>query len=121
MNWINAVIVVAGILSNASASVLIKIAMRTHSTLSAGALWQLATNKILILGIFLYGCAFVLYAAALSRLPLNVAHPILTAGAIGAVACASAFLLGEAFRWNTIVGLLLVTLGVIFISVNTSH
>lgn len=120
MNWINVAIVVAGILSNASASVLIKVAMRTIPT-SPAMLWQLATNWILLLGIFLYGCAFVLYAAALSRLPLNVAHPILTAGAIGAVACASAFLLGETFRWNTIVGLILVSTGVVFISLNTSH
>ncbi|MBB0025677.1 MULTISPECIES: EamA family transporter [Ralstonia] len=119
MNWINVVIVMAGILSNASASVLIKIAMRA-TPLSIESLWQVISNWTLLVGVFMYGCAFVLYAAALSRIPLNVAHPVLTAGAIGAVACASAFLLGETFRWNTIAGLILIALGVIFISITPS-
>lgn len=38
------------------------------------------------LGLGLYGGAFLLYAAALARLPLNVAHPVLTSGAVATVA-----------------------------------
>jgi hypothetical protein len=34
------------------------------------------------LGLGLYGAVFVVYAAALARLPFNVAHPVLTSGAV---------------------------------------
>jgi hypothetical protein len=38
------------------------------------------SNWPLWLGLALYGAAFLLYAAVLARLPLNVTHPVLTLG-----------------------------------------
>mgnify|MGYP003946516843 CR=1 FL=1 len=107
-----------GILANASASVLVKMAMmppRKFPSLSdpVGAL----SNIPFWLGLFLYGAAFLLYAASLSRLPLNVAHPILTAGAIATVAVFSALLFHETFYWTTILGIVLVIVGVALITV----
>lgn len=110
MKWL---ILALGILSNASASVLVKLAMmpprkfpslaEPMATLSNWPFW---------LGLALYGSAFLLYAAALARLPLNVAHPVLTAGAIATVALSSFFIFRETFHWTTVVGILLVVAGV---------
>jgi small multidrug resistance pump len=116
MKWL---ILVTGIMSNASASVLIKLAMmppRRFPTLDDPL--SVLRNWPLLLGVVLYGAAFVLYAAALARLPLNVAHPILTAGAVGTVAIASALILREAFPWTTILGIAFVAVGVGLISLS---
>jgi multidrug transporter EmrE-like cation transporter len=114
MKWL---IQLVGIISNASASVLIKLAMlppRKFPTVADPL--SLLRNWPLCLGLFLYGATFLLYAAALAKLPLNVAHPILTAGAVGTVALASAFLLREPFPWTTTLGVGLVAAGVALIS-----
>ncbi|WP_315974672.1 DMT family transporter [Pseudomonas sp. 5P_3.1_Bac2] len=110
MKWL---ILILGILSNASASVLVKLAMlppRKFPSLSdpIGAV----SNWPFWLGLGLYGAAFVLYAAALARLPLNVAHPVLTAGAVATVALFSVVFFRESFHWTTGAGIVLVIAGV---------
>lgn len=114
MKWL---ILFLGIAANASASVLVKIAMmppRRFPSL-ADPLGTLA-NWPFWLGLGLYGGAFLLYAAALSRLPLNVAHPILTCGAVAAVSVLSMLVFHEPFHWTTVLGILLVITGVALIS-----
>lgn len=106
-------------MTNASASVLIKIAMtppRKFPTFS-DPLASL-TNWPFWIGLGLYGTAFLLYAAALARLPLNIAHPILTSGAVVAVAISSNLFFNESFDWMTIAGIIFVIAGVALI---TSH
>jgi multidrug transporter EmrE-like cation transporter len=110
-----------GIAANASASVMIKVAMsppRAFPSLSDPAAALL--NWPFWLGLALYGAAFVLYAAALAHLPLNVAHPILTAGAIATVATCSVVILREPFYWTTAFGIALVMAGVAMISLRAS-
>jgi multidrug transporter EmrE-like cation transporter len=68
------------------------------------------------LGLGLYGAAFLLYAAALARLPLNVAHPVLTSGAVASVALCSALIFRESFHWTTGAGIFLVIVGVALIT-----
>jgi multidrug transporter EmrE-like cation transporter len=72
------------------------------------------------LGLILYGAAFLLYAAALTRLPLNVAHPVLTSGAVAAVALLSLVVFGEQFYWTTVAGIMLVIAGVVLITVRVA-
>jgi hypothetical protein len=72
------------------------------------------------LGLGLYGAAFLLYAASLEKLPLNVAHPILTAGAVASVAACSLLIFREPFQWTTVAGILLVFAGVLLITVRVS-
>lgn len=114
MKWL---ILILGILSNASASVLVKLAMMPPrefpSLKNPGAI---LANWPLWVGVGLYGAAFLLYAAALAKLPLNVAHPILTTGAIAAVALCSFVIFKEPFYWTTVLGLILVVAGVVLIS-----
>ena len=78
--------------------------------------WAALSNWPFWLGLGLYGAAFLLYAAALARLPLNVAHPVLTAGAVAAVALLSVLIFKEPFHWTTGAGILMVIAGVALIT-----
>lgn len=118
MKWL---ILILGIASNASASVLVKIAMmppRKFPSLSDP--MAALSNWPFWLGLGLYGAAFLFYAAALARLPLNVAHPVLTSGAIAAVASCSWLIFCEPFHWTNIAGILLVVAGVLLITVRVA-
>lgn len=118
MKWL---ILVLGIAANAFASVLIKVAMmppRRFPSLTDP--WAALSNWPFWLGLGLYGGAFLLYAAALARLPLNVAHPILTSGAVAIVALLSVLILREPFHWTIGAGILLVIAGVVLITARVS-
>jgi small multidrug resistance pump len=118
MKWL---VLVLGILSNASASLLVKMAMMPPRKFPSLADPMAAfTNWPFWLGLGLYGAAFLLYAAALARLPLNVAHPVLTAGAVASVALASILVLREPFHWTTGAGVALVIAGVALITARVS-
>jgi small multidrug resistance pump len=114
MKWL---ILLLGITANASASVLVKMAMMPprkfpdlNDPLAALSNWPFW------LGLALYGGAFLLYAAALARLPMNVAHPVLTSGAIATVALLSILIFREPFHWTTGAGIFLVIAGVALIT-----
>lgn len=117
MKWL---ILIVGILANASASVLIKLAMmppRKFPSLSDP--YAAIANWPLWLGLALYGLAFILYALALTRLPLNIAHPILTSGSIATVALCAFYFFNEPFSISTIIGIVLIIMGVTLISINS--
>ena len=114
MKWI---ILLLGIVANASASVLVKMAMlppRKFPSLSNPI--EALSNWPFWLGLGLYGAAFLLYAAALMRLPLNVAHPVLTSGAVAMVAVLSVVIFNEPFHWTTGAGIFMVIAGVVLIT-----
>lgn len=114
MKWL---ILILGIVSNASASVLVKMAMMPPRKFpSLGEPMAALSNWPFWLGLGLYGAAFLLYAAALARLPLNVAHPVLTAGAVATVALCSVVIFREPFHWTTAAGIILVIAGVALIT-----
>lgn len=118
MKWL---ILIVGIASNASASILVKVAMtppRKFPSLSDPL--NALSNWPFWLGLVLFGVTFLLYAAALLRLPLNVAHPVLTAGAVASVAICSSVIFHESFHWTTMVGILLVIGGVALITLRVS-
>lgn len=114
MKWL---ILILGIASNASASVLVKVAMMPPRKFpSFSDPMSALTNWPFWLGLGLYGAAFLLYAAALARLPLNVAQPVLTSGAIATVTLFSVLIFREPFYWTTGAGILLVIAGVALIT-----
>ncbi|MGQ7957265.1 SMR family transporter [Pseudomonas sp. SP16.1] len=114
MKWL---ILFLGIASNASASVLVKMAMMPPRKFpSPSDPMSALSNWPFWLGLVLYGAAFLLYAAALARLPLNVAHPVLTSGAVATVALCSVLIFRESFHWTTGAGVALVIVGVALIT-----
>lgn len=114
MKWL---ILALGIATNASASVLVKMAMMPPRRFpSLAAPMAALSNWPFWVGLGLYGAAFLLYAAALARLPLNVAHPVLTAGAVATVAAMSVLVFREPFHWTTGAGIALVIAGVALIT-----
>ena len=116
MKWI---ILVLGVSSNALASVLIKVAMTNATTpIQVSKPLSIIGNIPLISGLSLYGLAFILYAVALTYLPLNVAHPTLTSGSIALVAVASVAFFGETLTAINIAGIILITLGVVALTIN---
>ena len=115
MRWL---VLLLGIASNASASLLIKLALQPpHRLPSLQAPWAIFHNWRLIAGLTLFGSAFVLYALALKFFPLNVAHPALTSGAICCVAILSVAVLGEALRPAMVAGIVFIVLGVILVTI----
>jgi small multidrug resistance pump len=118
MKWL---ILALAIAANASASALVKMAMtppRRFPSL-ADPMAALA-NWPLWLGLACYGTGFLLYAAALVSLPLNVAYPVLVSGSVVAVALLAAVLFREPFYWTTIIGIVLVMTGVVLIAMRTA-
>lgn len=114
MKWL---VLLLGIAANASASLLIKLALQPPYKLpSLAAPWAILENWPLLAGLLLYGSAFVLYAIALKFFPLNVAHPTLTCGSIASVAVLSVVVLGEALRPSMVAGLGFIVLGVILLT-----
>ncbi|MGY2896931.1 DMT family transporter [Deinococcus sp. UYEF24] len=107
----NALLLVLGILSNAGASLLIKLANSPGGGLS-GMLLRPALWGSLVL----YGSAFVLYALALQRLPLGIAQPLLTGGALMTVTLASVWWLHEPLTPARMGGTVLVLIGAVLLS-----
>lgn len=114
MKWL---ILMIGIAASASASIMVKIATLPPRKLPSLAEPLAAlSNWPFWVGLGLYGAAFMLYATALGRLPLNVAHPLLTAGAIATVAISSVLIFREPFHWLTATGIMLILAGVLLIT-----
>ncbi|EOW5524452.1 multidrug transporter [Escherichia coli] len=114
MKWL---ILILGIACNASASVLVKMAMMPPRKFpSLGDPLASLSNWPFWLGLTLYGGAFLFYAGALAVFPLNIAHPVLTTGAVAAVAVLSVLVFNETFQWTTIAGVVFVIVGVALIT-----
>ena len=114
MHWL---ILVLGVFSNALASVMIKVAVsqpRKFPSLTEPI--SALTNWPFWVGLFFYGVAFLLYASALAKFPLNVAHPVLTAGAVAMVALLSVVIFKEPISWASSAGIVLVIIGVVLIT-----
>jgi small multidrug resistance pump len=107
MSWL---LVALSIVSNAAASALVK-----STSLSIVGKNRLAvlTEPRLFIALVCYGCAFVSYAAAVARMPLNVAHPTITAGALIMVGLASAFIFREHFSPGSIAGYAFLLAGIV--------
>lgn len=114
MKWL---ILILGIASNASASILIKFAvMPPHKSLSLADPLTILGNLQLWFGLGFYGLAFLLYTVALSLLPLNVAYPVLTSGAVAVVAVLSVIIFQEPYNWTLGAGIIMVIAGTVLIT-----
>ena len=115
MKWI---FLMLGVLANASASILIKagIGYGFEPQFSLRCLLDFIKNWQLMLGIVLYGLAFLLYALSLSRLPLNIVHPTMTSGSIALVGICAYLVFHERFSIITIAGYCFILRGVFLVT-----
>ena len=114
MRWF---ILIAGVLSNAAASILIKKAgtdLIINDYISHP--FKIFSNFPLIAGIVLYFFAFVFYILALKEFPLHVAHPILTSGSIAIVAIFAFLVLQEPASIYKVLGIIAILIGVVLLS-----
>ena len=111
MKWL---ILTLGIASNAAASIIIKYAGNNinFSELLRNP-WNVLLNYPLLLGVFFYFIAFILYVLALKAFPLHIAHPILTSGAIAVVAIFAFLFFKEPFSMTKLFGILCILIGVV--------
>jgi len=98
---------------NAAANILLKMgATRLGGLEEPGLLGRLVSNYHLSAGLLLFALNVVFYVAALTRLNLSVAYPIMVAGGIVIVVAASAFALQEDITPLQTLGLALLVLGI---------
>jgi multidrug transporter EmrE-like cation transporter len=98
---------------NACANILLKIGAGHLGRLDAPDLiGRLVTNYHLMAGLVLFALNVVFYIAALSRLNLSVAYPVMTAGGILIVVTVSALYLREPITTTQMLGFLFLVLGI---------
>lgn len=102
---------------NAAANVLLKIGVaRIGALQEAGFLARYAMNWPLLSGLVLFAVNVVFYAAALARLNLSVAYPVMMAGGVTIVVAISIVFLRESLSSAQMVGLLLVVVGLVLLT-----
>ena len=105
---------------NAAANVLLKVGAGHLGRLDAPDLiGRLLTNYHLVAGLVLFALNVVLYAAALTRLDLSVAYPVMTAGGVLIVVSVSYFVLGESVSPVQLLGLALIVAGILLVTRQT--
>ena len=105
---------IGGILTNALASVLLKLSAG-HRAGADGGLIAVLLDWRLIGAVGSYFLSFLLYSVSLRNLPLSVAQPVLTASAIVLIGICSVVFFSEAFSPLKIAGYGLLIVGVVLI------
>lgn len=114
-------LILAGVLLNAAAQLLLKAGVRQIGEFSFTADnvfpigWQLATNLPIIGGLSCYVVSVVVWILALSRVEVSVAYPMLSIGYIVNAALAW-WLFGEAVGPQRLLGIAVIIVGVILVA-----
>ena len=117
MNAVSFSLVLAGVLLNAAAQLLLKagtnrigeFAFSLANIVPVGA--RVATSPFVIGGLACYAVSVVVWILALSRVPVSVAYPMLSIGYI-VNAVAAWFLFGESLAAQKLVGIGFIVVGV---------
>ncbi len=104
-----------GIILNASANILMKVAANYSEGLSDSSVFiKMMLNPYLLLGVVSFGLALGAYSYSLSKFDLSVAYPLMTSLGLIIVALFSVVIFKENFSAGKIFGTILILLGVIF-------
>lgn len=102
---------------NAGANILLKIGSAQfagwHDT---GIVRAAFTNPALLAGVGLFALNVILYALALSRIPLSVGYPVMVVGGLVIVTLASVLYLRESISLLQSIGLALLVVGVVLVA-----
>lgn len=102
---------------NATANLLMKMgADRLDAGEGAGLLKGILTNYYLVGGVILFGLNIIFYVAALTRLNLSVAYPVMMAGGVLIVVSVSVLYFRESLTLAQMFGILLLIAGLVLIT-----
>jgi multidrug transporter EmrE-like cation transporter len=102
---------------NAAANVLLKIgAMQIGALDEPGLAGRLAANYYLLAGLALFALNVAFYVAALMRLHLSLAYPVMMAGGVLIIVTISILFLHETLSALQMVGMLFVVVGLVLIT-----
>ncbi|MDA8345362.1 MAG: hypothetical protein M0Z66_07750 [Thermaerobacter sp.] len=106
-------VLAASIIANATANILIKIAMRGASITSMGTLISRAAAEPAIwFGGLLFVASFGGYSYVLSKLNLSTAYPLMTSVGLAIVVLYSTVYLHEGMTWQKAGGFVLIIVGI---------
>ncbi len=117
MNFISFSLILAGVLLNAAAQLLLKAGTTRvgHFEFSADNVipvgWQLASQPHILAGLACYVISVVVWIMALSRVPVSVAYPMLSIGYV-VNAFAAWWLFGESLAAQKLIGIGFIVVGV---------
>lgn len=110
-------LLIAALTLNAAANLLMKMgADRLDATAGAGMLKGMLTNYYLLGGLVLFGLNVVFYVAALTKLNLSIAYPVMMAGGVLIVVCVSILYFREPVTLAQIFGILLLLAGLALVT-----
>jgi multidrug transporter EmrE-like cation transporter len=121
VNAVSFGLVLAGVLLNAAAQLLLKagtnrigeFAFSLENLLPVGA--KVATNPPILAGLACYAVSVVVWIMALSRVPVSVAYPMLSIGYV-VNALAAWALFGESLAMQKLVGIGFIVVGVFLVA-----
>ncbi|MEI7720142.1 MAG: SMR family transporter [bacterium] len=104
----------AALVCNALANFLLKLGSSNFAAVrEVGLIRGVFTNYVLLGGLALFACNIVFYALALSKIPLSVGYPIMTAGGLIILTTISALYLREAMGLWQVLGIGLIIVGIV--------
>jgi drug/metabolite transporter (DMT)-like permease len=112
----NILIFAAYAIFSGSGLIILKIAM-SQRPLSLDNIFQIFINMKFFIGLFLYGCGFMVWLVILSKFKLNIAYPIAISLFFVVSGLGSYFILKESFSLQHIVGIVLCFLGIVLIGI----
>jgi multidrug transporter EmrE-like cation transporter len=102
---------------NATANLLMKMgADRLGPFEGPGMLKSILTNYFLVGGVVLFGLNIVFYVAALTRMNLSIAYPVMMAGGVLIVVSVSVVYFRESLTLAQVLGILLLMAGLILVT-----
>jgi multidrug transporter EmrE-like cation transporter len=121
MNIISFLLILSGVILNAGAQLLLKAGTNSLGTLNfnreaiLSTLLRITFEPFIIVGLAFYILSFVIWIAALSKVDVSIAYPMLSIGyLINAVA--AWYLFGEVVSQQKIAGLVTIMLGVYLVA-----
>lgn len=122
MSWVIWVLILSGVLLNAAAQLLLKVATRPLARFADFGLRTLVDSVVVLgtsawfwAGMVCYGASLCVWLAALSKAPVSVAYPMLSIGYV-VVAAISVLWLGETLTLPKVAGIALICAGVVLVS-----
>jgi multidrug transporter EmrE-like cation transporter len=121
MNRISFALILAGVLLNALAQLLLKAGTNAvgHFAFERGNIlpvgWQLATEPHIFSGLCCYVISVIVWIMALSRVEVSIAYPMLSIGYV-VNALAAWYLFGEALTPLRLLGIGIIILGVFVVA-----